>query len=540
MSIIKINPEMMGKNATPILEKIISEAPNGATILFEQGRYVLMSAINVNGKTDLTLEGAGAVLSPYFNPIEGSDTGSGVIVAENCKNLVIRGFEVSGTEQANTAGTVINATENYVDVRLNIEKDFTGEEQIIAGMIFNDDWSPKRYHWISAPFDESILSNIGGELACAAPKKRDCPHEMLDGKTIRVYSKLLKWQHYSKSVDTLEPGTKCNISHTYYGLVAFIMKNCDTVTFEDLTFSNFAGFGFLVCPHCRDFTFRRVTMAPADCEKQPYALNSDGIHFIGLSGTLLVEDCFFDTIGDDRINVHTQVMTVKTLENNKMTVTFDKPGGEVSEYWSEKGDLLRVYDPATLTLKGKVRVAAADCGNITLEPADVNLNLGDYITNDKYYPDVIIRRCRFERSPGRQLCLQGSDNLLVEDCEFNNTASCSIYLSTAFDYWYEAGPLSNVVVRNNVFRDRITEVIDARSTILVQMNGERHQNIPPVHKNILIENNRFENICVPPVVVKLTDGVTVRNNEFINCNKEYEAMTFENCANIICEGNTVE
>ena len=72
-----------------------------------------------------------------------------------------------------------------------------------------------------------------------APKKRDCPHEMLDGKTIRVYSKLLKWQHYSKSVATLEPGTKCNISHTYYGLVALIMKNCDTVTFEDLTFSNF-------------------------------------------------------------------------------------------------------------------------------------------------------------------------------------------------------------------------------------------------------------------------------------------------------------
>jgi len=108
------------------------------------------------------------------------------------------------------------------------------------------------------------------------------------------------------------------------------------------------------------------------------------------------------------------------------------------------------------------------------------------------------------------------------------------------DYWYEAGPLSNVTVRNNIFRDLITEVIDARSTILVQINGERHQNIPPVHKNIVIENNRFENICVPPVIIKLTDGVTIRNNEFVNCNKEYEAITFENCANVVCENNTVK
>jgi len=540
MGNITVTEQMMGDNATPVIEKIIADAPDGTTITFEAGVYRLLTTVMIKGKNNLTLDGKGATLAPYFNREEGADTGAGVFVAEKCNNLTIRGFNVSGTQPANTAGTVINATEDYVDVRLNIEEDFTGNEQIIAGMIFNDDWSPKRYHWISAPFDKTKLSNVGGELACAAPRKLDCPHEMLDGKTIRVYSKLLKWQHYSKSVKYLEPGTKCNISHTYYGLVAFILKQCDTVTFEDVTLSNYAGFGFLVCPHCRDFTFRRVKLATADREHQPYALNSDGLHFIGLSGKLIVEDCEFDAIGDDRVNIHTQVMTVKQISNQTMSVTFNKPGGVVSKYWSESGDLLRVYNPETLELKGKVAVTVADCGDITLAPYEIDIQEGDYITNDKYYPDVIIRRCKFQRNGGRQLCLQGSDNLLVEDCEFYNTASCSLYLSTAFDYWYEAGPLSNVVVRNNLFRDLITEVIDARSTILVQINGERHQNIPPVHKNILIENNRFENICVPPVIVKLTDGVTIRNNEFVNCNKEYEPITFENCENTLCENNSIK
>ncbi len=529
----------MGDNATPILEKIIADAPDGATVVFEPGNYLLLSTVYICDKTNLTLEGIGATLSPYFSREEGFETGAGVFKAERCKNLVIRGFNVSATQPSNTAGVIVNATEDYVDVRLNIDEDFTGREQFIAGMIWNDDWTPKRYYWISTPVDPNQLSNVGGELACTAPRKLNCPHEMLDGKTARVFTKLLKWQQYSKSVSTLEPGTKCTVSHAYYGLVAFILKQCDTVLFEDVTLSNFAGFGFLVCPHCHDFTFRRVTLASDDRERHPYCLTSDGLHFMGLSGKLIIEDCLFDTNGDDRVNLHTQVMTVKQICGGNMVVAFDKKGGTVSPYWAEVGDLLRIYNPATLELKGKVVVKKADCGNIAFDFNGVEVLEGDYITNDKYYPDVIIRGCTFNRCGGRQLCLQGSDNLLVENCKFYNYSSCSLYLSSAFDYWNEAGPLANVTIRNNLFKDMITEVIDKRSTILVQINGERHQNIPPVHKNIVIENNRFENICVPPVVVKLTDGVTVRNNEFINCNKEYEAMTFENCANVVCENNEV-
>jgi len=538
MSIIRVNEKLVGQNAAPILEKIIADAPDGATILFEPGTYPFLSTVNVYGKTNLTLTGVGATLSPYFNREEGFETGAGVFKAERCKNLVIRGFNVSSTQPSNTAGMVVGATEDYVDVRLNIEEDFTGREQFIAGMIWNDDWTPRRYHWISTPVDPNQLSNVGGELACSAPRKLNCPHEMIDGKTVRVYSSKLKWQNYSKSVASLKPGTKCTVSHAYYGLVAFILKQCDTVLFEDITVSNFAGFGFLVCPHCHDFTFRRVRITSDDRDRHPYALTSDGIHFMGLSGKLIIEDCLFDTNGDDRVNLHTQVMTVKEICGENMTVAFEKKGGTVSEYWASAGDLLRVYNPATLELKGKITVKDAHCGNIVFDLMGVNVSEGDYITNDKYYPDVIIRGCTFQRCGGRQLCLQGSDNLLIENCRFYSYASCCLYLSSAFDYWYEAGPLSNVVVRNNLFCDMISEVIDARSTILVQINGERHQNIPPVHKNIVIENNRFENICVPPVIIKLTDGVTIRNNEFVNCNKEYEAITFENCANVVCENNT--
>ncbi|MBQ2704244.1 MAG: right-handed parallel beta-helix repeat-containing protein [Clostridia bacterium] len=539
MKNIIVTEQMMGDNATPILEKIISDAPDGATITFEAGTYNLATTVMIEGKKDLTLQGNGATLAPYFTRETGAEDGAGVFELLNCKNLVIRGFEVASTVPANTAGVIVNSTEDYVDVRLNTDTPFTGKELIIDGMIFEGDWWPKGYHWAEAQFDPKQRTVIAGEIPCSAPKKLNCPHEMLDEKTVRVYTKEYKWQQYSASVKNLKPGMLCNVSHTYYGLVAFVFRQCDTVLIEDVTMSNYAGFGFLILPHCHDFTFRRLKTMPTDRSRQPFALNSDGIHLTGLSGQLVLEDCEMDCIGDDRLNVHTQVMTVASLCENKMNIIYDKINGRISPYWSEAGDRLRIYNPETLEFKGTVTIVSSDCGDITLAPNDVDIKVGDYITNDKYYPDVTIRNCVFSHNRGRQLCLQGSNKVLIEDCKFITAASCSLYLSSAFDYWMEAGPLANVTIRNNLFHDLTGEIISERSTILVQINGARHQNIPPVHKNFLIENNRFENICVPPIIVKLTDGVTIRNNQFINCNKEFDNVRFENCTNVVCENNTV-
>ena len=530
MENIKITSDMIETDAAPVLEKLIADAPDGATLSFEKGIYHLSRTVSVKGKKNLTLEGNGATLEPYFDRETGADDGAGVFELLDCKDLTIRGFTVASSVPVNTAGVLVNVTDDYADMVVDTEHPLTGREQFIGGMIFEGDWYPTGWHWVNTEPDPAQRTVIAGEIPCTAPKKLNCPHEMLDEKTVRVYSRSVKW---------LKSGVKCNVSHTYYGLVAFVFRQCENVLIEDVQMANYAGFAFLILPCCRDFTFRRVNFVSPDRDHQPYAINSDGIHLTGLAGKLVLEDCDMDCIGDDKLNVHTQVMTVKSVRENGLTLVYDKINGIVSPYWSEKGDLLRVYDPETLEFKGKVKVAASVRGNIDLEPSDVEIKVDDFITNDKYYPDVTIRRCTFSRNRGRSLCLQGSDKMLIEDCVFNNSSSCAIYLSSAFEYWLEAGPLSNVTIRNNLFRDCRTRVKkDNRSTIHVQINGEKHQNVPPVHKNIRIENNRFENINGLSVLVQLTDGVVVRNNEFVNCkNEDGEKIIIERCSNVICENN---
>ena len=535
MKNIVITTAMMGEDATSALEKIIADAPDGATVTFESGVYSLPRTVMIEGKRDLTLEGTGAILSPYFSLKTGVDDGACVFELLECKNLTIRGFKVASAVPVNTGGTVVNATEEYVDVDLHIEEDFKGDELIIDAMIFDDDWYPTGWHWAQAPYDESKRAMIAKEIPCAAPKKLDCPHEMLSGKRVRIYSQLLKCYDWAKSVATLKPGTKCNLSHSYYGLSAFTFRQCDGVLIENVTMANFGGFGFTILPCCRDFTFRGLRFATDHRERQPYALNSDGIHTVGLAGKLIIEDCELDCIGDDKLNVHTQAMTVTQVGKDGMTLIYDKKNGEISPYWSEAGDVLRIYNPTTLELKGKVKITSADRGNITFEPHSVDIKEGDYVSNDKYYPDVILRNCTFWRNRGRHIVLQGTDNLLIENCTFNNGGPWAVYLSSAFEYWLEVGPLSNATIRNNLFRDVRPREDDGRSTVFVRINGKSHQDIPPIHKNITIENNRFENICGRPIAVQLTDGVRVQNNTFINC--QIPDVDIQRCINVICENN---
>ena len=50
MEIIRITPHMIDQDASPVLERIIADAPDDATLSFEKGVYPLSVTVNVKGK----------------------------------------------------------------------------------------------------------------------------------------------------------------------------------------------------------------------------------------------------------------------------------------------------------------------------------------------------------------------------------------------------------------------------------------------------------------------------------------------------------
>lgn len=528
MKTIKISQSIADTDSSEMIEKAINEASAESTVVFEKGTYFLSKAVCIKGKKELIIDGTGVVLAPFFDRSEGADTGSDVFHLSDCENITIIGFTICSPVPVNSAGTIIDVTEEYADVEMTSSVPLTGNEQFIDGGTFDENRNPMNHYWVFDGYDETKRTIIAGEIPCTAPKKLDTPHKMIGDQTVRVFSKRLV---------ALKPGMYCCISHSYYGLCAFVFRQCKGIIIEDVKITNFAGFGFLILPHCKDFVFRRVTFASADRIHQPLALNSDGIHIKGLSGSLVMEGCEFDCIADDVLNVHTQVMTVTDVKDDKIKLVYNKIGGVVSPYWCEKGDKLRIYDPNTLVLKGKVAVLSSCRGDILIEHGAVDIRKGDLVTNDKYYPDVTIQNCNFYGCRTRTLCLQGTNSLTLQKCTFNNVSKKTIYCTTAFDHWQEAGPLCNVTIKDNVFYGT-KGWYGAGSVIHVDVSGSKYQNISPLHKNISIENNCFKNIAGRPIEIHLTDGVTVKNNVFENCVCNAEKILVEKSINIVCSNNT--
>lgn len=103
-------------------------------------------------------------------------------------------------------------------------------------------------------------------------------------------------------------------------------------------------------------------------------------------------------------------------------------------------------------------------------------------------------------------------------------AMANIYLSNDADYWYESGPIRNMIIRNNEFYIRPTgqnEWGDVSGVYVNPVVLTGVQDAPaskgdiPVHRNITIEGNEFHMANDNAVTATGVDGMKIINNKII-------------------------
>ena len=117
-------------------------------------------------------------------------------------------------------------------------------------------------------------------------------------------------------------------------------------------------------------------------------------------------------------------------------------------------------------------------------------------------------------------------------------------MTTAFNGWLEGAQVENVEFCNNyisgcdLWYDENTSVISAKIRTSA-IGFEADSSIPALHSNIHIHDNVFENISGRIAGIDYTDGITVENNIFANCNGTKDKIQFNYCKNF-AERNNVE
>lgn len=513
------------------LQTFFDSVNDNTTVIFESGEYYLSDNVTVCGKKNIRINAYSAQFITRYNMCDPYDY-KGAFIFEGCEKLELFGFSVTTDSSVNTSGRVerLDLPNHIVDIRLLDGFTLTGEEKIFGFDSMDEDFTPN-----------------GHVFFCESSTYQ---YEMLEPDLLRLYS----YPSNDNQISKLSVGELMCMKHSLYPHWPILFKHSKDVSLTDITVFSCPGVAVGIYPRCENFTFKRFDIRLPFGSKNLLTANTDGIHAAGLCGKLVLEDCYFEHMGDDSLNIHTEGAIIESAsENTVYCFARREVNGEsgnmikLSPDWAATGDVINVYDGNTLKLKGKLTVKEYTEGKIIFDNIDGTFAAGDFIANSAFLPEVEIRRCTVHNSRARGLLIE-SPNVLIEDCRFYGSIGTGLLIAPDTSYWNEFSPTENLTVRGCVF-DRCGRNCTEKHAGGIQISighagmtqSERYS--AGVHKNITIENNVFTGIKDTAVYAAAVDGLNITDNTFIGCSKLSDAaskpINTVNCININEKNNTI-
>ena len=481
-----------GEDATFALREALEAAGemDEARLVFPPGRYDFAHeahpehsrrpgfAENMDG---LTIDGQGAEL--FF---EGR---TAPFIFYNCRDLTVRNLTVDWDEPLFMQGEVIDAGDTHFDVRVEPEFPVEGGEQVDA----YQDFDP-----------ETRLPRIGG-----IDQYDGVTHtEKVDEQVLRV--------HVHDWAGIPEPGYWAVLRNQVYDFNAFTFVDCEDVTVENVTVHHTPGMGF-VGIRTHNITLRDSAVRVPPDSGRLVSANADGSHFSGCTGTIRIEDCLFERMGDDATNIKAGLyLTIQAIEDEH-TVTAQH-NLEMRDT-PHPGERMEFLSHETLLPHGAGEVEDVEelpdnVYRVRFEaPVPADTVEGDVIGTVSRLAQARISNVRVRDNRARGFLLQTHD-AIIEDCHFENSTTAGIYVMTEIAHFFESTAARDVVVRNNTFENVGLRNPPSEGIIMVSAYLANHA-FPPepgVIRDVTIANNTIRGGNSSGIFVAATDNIAIRGN----------------------------
>jgi len=462
---------------------------------------------------NLTIEGNDA-------EIVGHDLAN-LFVFNNCTNITIRNLTIDWNPLPFTEGRIVAVEDDHFDMEV------TGPHTARVGL--------------------GVDAILGYDPKARRLSRRYIDHyqkgfkkgtELVSPEVMRVFLGFHdRFRDGDDAAGILPPvGTWVNIRHPAYGPGAFSFSQCTKVQVENITIYCSPGFG-LHGYGSEDIVLKKLKVMPKPGSGRWMSTTVDATHFSGCRGTLIMEDCIFEGMGDDATNIHGGYGVVAEQLDEK-TLSLRRIGtmpqiGDRLELGSGDNPLV----PYTTATVSSVKADKNTRGAVVQfsEALPEQTGEGDIVGNASTCPVVRIRRCTVYRNRARGFLIKTRD-VIIENCTFQSTSSAALNINSDINVWWESIGTRDVVVRNNQFIDCKFESSyhDALIDIFAELPGGQ-QASAGVHRRITIENNIIRNTGGTAIKVGSADGVVIHNNIFDNPGDE--AVFVHNSRNIQITGN---
>lgn len=339
-------------------------------------------------------------------------------------------------------------------------------------------------------------------------------YEILTDGVVRIYC----GEELQKGLKQIPPGEQVCFRFGlggYFTLknAALTFNNCTDTVLEDITVYSSPGYMLAVFPRCENFTLKRYRVICPPHSKRLMASNVDAIHVMGLTGKLVVEDCLFEGLGDDAVNIHSTAGYITEIHPDRIKAVNRRFSIPLEHDWCQKGDIIAVYGRDFLQ-KGLIMVKDFKDDYIYTENMEGVIEEGDVIGNTAFCAETEVINCEIKNSRARALLLQ-TENIRVENCRFFGISLPAILLAPDMIKWHEVSPVKNALIKNCRFEKcAFTNLKESQmAAISVKVSHAEDKLYPAgVHKNIVICNNRFVNVPGADVYIGSSDGVKIFKN----------------------------
>ena len=358
-------------------------------------------------------------------------------------------------------------------------------------------------------------------------------------KAIELEPNLLRF-NYDKKPQAI-PGMVFQMRDSYRDEACGLIQYSKNVTLENVHLAFLGNFG-LVGQMSENITYRHLTFAPEAESGRTCAGFVDFVQMSGCKGKILIENSRFPGAQDDLINIHgTHLAVTEFLSSNEVVVKYMHPQTFGFQSFLP-GNEVEFIDPYSLLPLASFKVKKSEMKSareiiVTLNkpvPDAIREKTELVIENVTYTPEVIIRNNFFSRIPSRGLLVSTRRKILIENNTFFRMQMSGILIADDARSWFESGMVRDVTIRNNNF-------IECNEPVIL-IAPENSRNEGCVHRNITITNNRFKLIGKDAVSARSVDGIKINRNLFLYpevANIE-ELITTTDCQNVIIKDNLIE
>lgn len=450
----------------------------------------------------------------------------------DCKNVTLRNFSIDYDRPYFTQGTVLEYEDHSVTIQVPPLFRYRIENHDLIAV--SDTWEHRlvKGDMLLRCFDPATglpSRNSGAILALIGDKIQPRPTPPLPIHQLYAHDAGENRIRLTGLPDGFvpKPGEILAMTHEDRRKEGILLERSEDTVIENVRLVHVGAMG-VVGALCHNITLKHLDMyIDESCAERIVTINADGFHTFHCSGLIQVEDCRFENMLDDAINIHGNYLYCLE-KNGEYTIRAASKGQALVQMpYFLPGDAVTIYKQNTQEIRFCGTVDSygyeGDSNNMEIrfrEPIP-ELQEGDILENGKM-PEIVVRRCVSRCMGGFRI--SSSKRVLIEDCTFA-TAGFSVAFTGDMDYWYENGPVKDVTIRRCTFENCGIPVETA-------CGFKPTENAPFYHENIRFTENTVYLAGGNVMNLQDVNGITYSGNTIVGLHDGQLPLRLIRCSNV--------